>query len=362
MRHHNGKVFHFFMLTLLFHLFIFAQAPLQAMETDDCLGAISLQLARGMALTLEHVAQSIQALGGEYVRIYEATPPMDRPEKDLWMKQALEKGQTINFRPYSTGAEPAFQSPVPSFLFYNGRNITPNVTRELKAFEALVPLFKLTYQTFHYSWVYLTTFDEAFFIYPYLPLKEAVNNLPPTEQDFYKVADFAGGGVSWTRPYLDLAGAGMMVTVSYPVHGPEKLLGVISRDITLTQLSYRLLKPVAGRSGNLISLIMDKEGLAIGTNRPAATEEINRINTMAGSAVLYYRTSQGLKTLGRQKAVCSSNDLFNAAGENALAARKSNPDAEIWLLNVEVGQTARKAAAASIPATGWLLVTIDTNS
>ena len=57
----------------------------------------------------------------------------------------------------------------------------------------------------------------------------------------FKVADFLGRSFGWERPYLDLVGAGMMETVSYPVYASEKLIGVIFRDITLTQLSHRLL-------------------------------------------------------------------------------------------------------------------------
>ena len=358
----SRKRFRFFILIFLFCLVIPAKQSLQAMETADCLGTISLQLSRSLELTLEHVSESIKALADEYARIYEATPPMDEAEKDLWMKQALEKGKTVSFRRFSSGPEPAYQAPVPAYLFYNGRNITSNVTRELKSFVSLVPLFKAAYQTFHYSWVYMTTVNEAFLIYPYLPLNEAVNNLPPTKQDFYKVADFSGRSFGWERPYLDLVGAGMMVTVSYPVYNQKKLLGVISRDITLTQLSRRLLKPIAGRSGNLVSIIMDKEGLAIAVSRAAATEEINRVNTKAGSAISYYRTSPGLKSLGNQKAVSSSNGLFNEAGENALAWTEKDPRAGIWHLKVKIGQTMHKAAAARIPATGWLLITIDTDS
>jgi len=356
------KRFAFFILILLVCLAIPGRQSLQAMESIDCLNTISLQLSRGLALTLEHVSRSIKALADEYVRIYETTPPMDKAEKYLWMKQAVENGKTLSFRPISSGHEPAFQAPVPAYLFYNGRNITANVTRELKTFVLLAPLFKVAYQTFHYSWVYMTTVNEAFLIYPYLPLNEAVNNLPPTKQDFYKVADFAGRGFGWEQPYLDLAGAGMMVTVSYPVYSREKLLGVISRDITLTQLSHRLLKPVAGRSKSPISIIMDKEGLAIAANRAAASEEINRVNTRADSAILYYRTSQGLKSLGNQKGVSSSNGLFNEAGEKALSCAKKDPHAGIWRLNVKVGKTMCKAATTRIPATGWLLITIDTNS
>ncbi|MBW1781299.1 MAG: cache domain-containing protein [Deltaproteobacteria bacterium] len=357
----SRKQFHFFIFIFLFFHAIPAIGAPNAMETDDCLGTISLQLSRSMELTLEHVSASIKALAEEYTRLYEATRPMDETEKDLWVKHALTKGKTMSFRPFSSSHAPAFQAPVPAYLFYNGPNITSDVTRELKTFVDMVPLFRAAYQTFHYSWVYMTTVDEAFLIYPYLPLDEAVNNLPPTKQDFYRAADFAGRRFGWQRPYLDLAGAGMMVTVSYPVYSRENLLGVISRDITLTQISRKLLKPVAGRSGRLISLILDKEGLAIAANRGAAMEEIDRINTRAGNAILYYRTSQGLRSLGNQKAISSSNHLFNEAGEHALACVEKDPHSEIRHLNLKVGQATHRAAVARIPSTGWLLITIDTH-
>ena len=54
--------------------------------------------------------------------------------------------------------------------------------------------------------------------------------------------------------------------------------------------------------------------------------------------------------------------LFNEAGENALACTEKYPHAGIWHLNVKVEQTMHEAAAARIPATGWLLIAIDTDS
>jgi hypothetical protein len=275
------------------------------------------------------------------------------------MKHTSEKGKTVSFHPFREGPEPPYQAPVPAYLFYNGRDVTPNATRALKAFVSLVPLFRATYRTFQYSWVYMTTVDEAFFIYPYLPLDEAVNNLPPTKQDFYKAADFRNRRCGWQKPYLDLAGAGMMVTVSYPIYHREKLLGVISRDITLTELSQRFLKPFAGRSGNLVNLIMDKDGLAIAAGSGAPTEEIHRVNTEAGRAVLYYRTSKSLKSIGNNRVKSSSNPLFNAAGESALASLEREPKAAIWHLSVKTGPTTHKVAVARIPETGWLMITID---
>ena len=269
-------------------------------------------------------------------------------------------GKTLSFQPVSMGSrEPPFQAPVPAYLFYNGRRITPDVTRELKTFVTLAPLFKAAYETFSYSWVYMTTVNEAFLIYPYLPLKEALNNLPPTEKDFYKVADFDGRTFGWERPYLDLAGAGMMVTVSYPVFSGERLLGVTSRDITLTQLSKNLLRPGDGRSQNMICLIMDREGLAIAGRTPDAAGEIDRINSEAGKAVLYYRAAETLNSLPNPDGVSSCNPVLTSAGETATACVKKNPSRGTWPLNVKTDQGAYRAAAAKIPETGWLIVVID---
>lgn len=355
----SRKGIRFFILICLFFLVIPAKG-LRAMETGDCLAVIATQLSRSLDVTLDQVAQSIKALARACVSTYEATSPMDAGETDHWMKQALENGKTLSFQPVPMGSrEPPFQAPVPAYLFYNGRRITPDVTRELKTFVTLAPLFKAAYETFRYSWVYMTTVNEAFLIYPYLPLNEAVNNLPPTEKDFYKAADFDGRTFGWERPYLDLAGAGMMVTVSYPVYNQGKLLGVISRDITLTQLSNDLLKPVTGRSQNMICLIMDREGLAIAASTPEAAGEIDRINSGAGKAVLYYRTAETLNSLSNPDKASSCNALLTAAGEAATACGKKYPSRGAWPLNVKTDQGTYRAAAAKIPATGWLILVID---
>jgi hypothetical protein len=48
------------------------------------------------------------------------------------------------------------------------------------------------------------------------------------------------GRVGWTGPYLDLVGAGMKLTASYPIQDCDRLLGVASRDIIETgNNSYR---------------------------------------------------------------------------------------------------------------------------
>lgn len=348
---------------LLFLPFVFMGTPdvrsSHAMEVEDYLGTITEQYSRGVEMVLEQLSTSIRSLADAYVRAYGAAQPMAQGEKELWIKGALQEGKTITFRAFSTGPEPGFKAPEAAYLFYNNPHITPNVTQELKAFAAVAPLFKLVYRNLPYSWVYMTTVDEAFLIYPYLPLDEAVHNLPPTQQDFYKAADFGEKKVGWTRPYQDLAGDGMMVTVSYPVYGRGKLLGVVSRDITLTQLSKRLLKPAGGKTGQLIVIITDKNGLAIAVNRPAATQEIDRVNTRAKNAVLYFRTPVGLRTVSNPKAVASSNDLLNAAVENALASLKKDPGTAIGHFTITSGSTDHNGAVVTIPSTGWPLIAIE---
>ena len=73
--------FGFFVLIFLFCFLMNDGRTLQAMESEDCLGTISLQLSRSLELILEHVSKSIKALAEEYARIYEATRPWTRQKR-----------------------------------------------------------------------------------------------------------------------------------------------------------------------------------------------------------------------------------------------------------------------------------------
>ena len=86
-------------------------------------------------------------------------------------------------------------------------------------------------------------------------MDQAVNNGTPTETPYYRAADFGSRAVGWTTPYLDLVGAGMMITASYPVYDSESLLGVMSHDITLKELASSVLLHLTNveRSSALIS-------------------------------------------------------------------------------------------------------------
>jgi hypothetical protein len=123
--------------------------------------------------------------------------------------------------------------------------------------------------------------------------------------------------VGWTVPYLDLVGAGMMVTASYPVYEDDRLLGVVSHDITLKQLTKSVLSRLAGDGSSVLLIAAD--GLAIDASDPKLAAEIDQVNTKAGAAVLHYRTADGMKSVVADGAVASDDASTNALVELVLA-------------------------------------------
>jgi hypothetical protein len=228
------------------------------------------------------------------------------------------------------------------------------VLRQLNLFEQLVPTFRAAYESFPFSWVYVTTVDDAMMIYPYLPIEQAINDGTPTQTLYYRAADFAHHAVGWTPPYLDLVGAGMMITASYPVYEGDSLLGVVSRDITLKQLSKSVLRHLTSADGS-IALLVDGEGLAIDASDPALASEIDRVNAKAGAAVLYYRSPEGMETITTRDAIASSSAETNALVEQVLAKAGGGNTVQL-----ELG--GRRVLAAPIEHTPWLLVLVRPDS
>jgi len=242
------------------------------------------------------------------------------PESKHWLALRTTQGNTTGLRtwPANLKAPPSFQAAYPGFYSYNGAKLDNEVLRQLNLFEQLVPTFRAAYESFPFSWVYVTTADDAMMIYPYLPIDQALNNGIPTQTPYYRAADFAHHAVGWTPPYLDLVGAGMMITASYPVYEGDSLLGVVSRDITLRQLAKSVLRHLTSADGS-IALIIDGDKLAIDATDPALAAEIDRVNAWAGAAVLYYRSADGMKTITTKGAIASSSAATNALIEQVLA-------------------------------------------
>ena len=318
--------------------------PLAAATIKEAAGRIDDMLAA--------VTQSARALGETYRALCRAAPPITPEQRGRFLQSYAIKDGTVAFRDQDgpCGPEPQAKAPCPAMLYYDGENFTDETFRQLGIFSRLAPAMAAAHDALPFSWVYLTTPGQNFCIYPYLPLAEAVSNFRPTEKGFYTIADFAGKACGWESPYLDLAGAGMMVTVSCPAYEGETLLGVISRDVTLEQLGKRILADLADIPGAR-AILMTKRGKAIAASDPKVAAALIEENTKAGDAVVYFRADRGLASLGLEKATDSPDDDLNAAGEGVLERTKTEKG-----LPIVFTQGKDMVLAARIKTTGWYLV------
>lgn len=301
---------------------------------------------------LAAVQRSAQALGATYLELSRTTPP-PRPEtRARWLQNHTVKEGTVAFRdPAATcGPNPRAQADCPSLLYYDGENFTDETFRQLDLMSRLAPAMAAAHGALPYSWVYLTTPNQNFCIYPYLPLDDALSNYKPTEKLFYTIADFKNKACGWESPYLDLAGAGMMVTVSCPVYDGDTLLGVASRDVTLAQLSKRVMTDLAAIPGARAAL-MNRRGKAIAASDPRVADFIVRTNTKARDAVVYFRADRGLAALGQEKGVDSPDDTLNAACETVIEQAETSKVRPIVFTQGE-----DQVLAGRLDTTGWYLV------
>jgi len=329
--------------------------PAHAADTDGPLKSLVQLAADRIDAVFHDVAASTRALGDEYRTVTAQRSPVVDVDKAVWIGRGTTEGSTTGFRTWPEGAPtPAFQAAFPGYYDYRGKGVTDETAAHLRDFDRLLPLFRAAYRSFDFSWVYLTTADDMMMIYPYVPMDEAVNNAMPTKQVYYTAADFGRRAVGWTEPYLDLVGAGMMITASYPIYAGDRLLGVASRDITLKQLSRSVLTRLA-RGDSTNALIIDKRGLAIDTSDPGLAAELERVNTAKKAAMLFYRSSAALAKKFELDAVISRFHWVNEVAEQVLAkATRSGASAAI-----DMKIDGRRVLAARIESTGWFVVVVD---
>lgn len=321
-------------------------SPLARAVVSEAAGRLDDQLAA--------VAQSAKALGAAYAALYRDAAAVPAERAKFLQGYAVKDGAVAFGDPAGPcGANPQGQSPCQALLFYDGENFTDETFRALTAMHRLAPAMAAAHDALPYSWVYLTTPGQNFCIYPYLPLDEAVANYQPTEKGFYTAADFAAKDCGWESPYLDLAGAGMMVTVSCPVYDGDTLLAVASRDVTLPQLSGRVLADLRSIPGAK-AVLMNRRGKAIAASDPKLADFIVAENTKAGDAVVYFRADRGLAALGQEKYVDSPDTALNDTAEMVLERAQS--EGATW--PIVFSRDKETVLAARLPSTGWYLMLV----
>lgn len=306
-------------------------------------------------LVFRDVAANTRALGDQYRMIAAHQAPINEADRRYWTERAIAQGKTVGFRTWPEGKPaPEFEAAFPGYYSYRGFPISDKTLAHLRDFDRVLPLFRAAYSSFAFSWVYLTTADDMMLIYPYVPLDQAVNNAVPTKQVYYTAADFQRHTVGWTPPYLDLVGAGLMITASYPVYDDDRLLGVVSHDITLRQLSRKVLTHLTQRNA-AVAVVVDNRGLAIDASDPELEAEIEHINNAQKAAVLFYRSPAGLAKVTDRGKSASRFDWINQITERVLDKASSirGPD----VLDIDIDE--RNVLAARIASTGWFVILVE---
>lgn len=136
--------------------------------------------------------------------------------------------------------------------------------RELSLAEHLNPYFDKIYQTVpNITWLYYTSASGFNNLFPFISSSEFTFTEESLQGDYWKLGTLSNNPSRvpyWSKPYVDRAGKGMMVTLSAPVDYRGKYVGTVSLDMTVQQLSN-------GLNQHYTSFLCDENGQIIATSR-----------------------------------------------------------------------------------------------
>lgn len=339
-------------ITLVLPFFACAKSTTAENPTEQALVRLSVDYIDSI---LEGVAASTAAVAGEFVTASRQTLAVTSKQRALWRERHLLKDKTVLFQtwPGALDSVPGYQADAAAYFSYQGENFDEQTWRQLEVFRILTPVVRAAHRAYPFSWSYVTTAQGLMLIYPFLTLNEAVNNDSPTEQTYYRHADFEHRKTGWTPPYLDLVGAGMMVTASTPAYDGDTLLGVASHDITLAELSERALRLLTRDVGGTAWLV-DESGLLIGVSDPNLAGELVEANRQAGEAVLHYRLPAKLHQARPGNAQASQTAWVNEVTEEVLARTRAARDDGV----VRFRHDNQQVFSGKSKVSGWHLVWI----
>ena len=167
---------------------------------------------------------------------------------------------------YETEYNPRYANDSISNVYLNKNTpLTPQLERVIASTEDLDPLFTSIHDSgIGSQWLYLTLPGGMMRLYPYTPSSGYGTDWQPQTITFYTVANETNNPDRksvWTMPYGDYAGAGLMVTNSYPLYDGDKMIGVMSNDFTINDLQKEVLGFKIGNSG--FAFLLDVNGNVI---------------------------------------------------------------------------------------------------
>jgi len=167
---------------------------------------------------------------------------------------------------YQTDYQPKYQNDHVSNVFLNNSTpITPQLERVIAATEDLDTLFLPIHESnIGSQWLYLTLPSGMMRLFPWTASSSYPVDWQPQTFTFYTVADQTYNPERksvWTAPYNDFAGAGLMVTNSYPIYDENALIGVMSNDFLIKDLQKEVLGFKVGTNG--YAFLLDSNGNVI---------------------------------------------------------------------------------------------------
>ena len=139
----------------------------------------------------------------------------------------------------------------------------------------------------------------------------------------------------------------MMVTVSCPAFDGATGIGVASNDITLEQLSTRVLDRLASETGD-IAYIVDTKGLVIGVSDPLLRKAFMEVNQDAGRAIAYY----GSRVPAGKTGVTAQTRWIDSLTDRVLAEVDSRSSGKVMYVEAD----GHFAWAMEMRHAGWIVV------
>lgn len=217
----------------------------------------------------------------------------------------------------------------------------------------------------------------------YYPVVDLVDRLAPdfaiAEQPFYALAAPAANPdrrTVWSPPYVDFVGLGPIVTASTPVYDGDAFRGVVSVDISLTQLIDRLngLAPTAGG----YAFLVDDDGRFVAASPRALSDLLGASSSAAepytitetlGLPLAQSENPQILATLSQMQGDVSGLVELELDGQTMLLAHAplpvvdwelgmAAPLTEITAQSEAVAGAIRRDASETIQSTLLVLVAL----
>lgn len=329
---------------------------LKEKSANENLIAINKLSAKGVNTHLEYISNSVKTLGDSYKKLYEQKYEHIK-NKPIYKHRYLKNDKITFFNDNTDQEDYSFQSDHVSMILSNLNQDKDAIGKELNIFHQLTPALESIHNSFHFSWVYITTVNDFMLIYPYVPYINANDIYKPTQLHFYKAANFAHKSVGWEEPYNDIAGAGILITASYPIYNKdEKLLGVASHDITVNKIANSILNETTMYEGS-ISFLISKQGKVISSTNVEHMHEIQKHNERIYRGNFYYRTLKDAKEKGLEDIIVSSHKHLNELGDEIISKIKPAQDVNtvLWQSSIEFFNN-KVLLVSQIPVTEWILV------